>query len=348
MVKIINLIRYSKRHQLIEKLVNGATVLSTFFDAIQYHNIDNPVEFAENLAQEYGLSENQRKLLRKTAERATKARKIVSEINDKYKPGEKGNLEGRARFYKEVFGENPPSESYGVRSFNFVFGVYLPRSYFKADEEGHGGNSSVSIDDTLDYNIKAVTTCQKTKDLDVLCFKVNHQDTSFAMEYSGKPGETSVERHELKHIIDKLISGRLQNTDELSADLFSGLLTRQSLRMQSATQLEPQIKMLKERYKRYKERKIPQGILKDLEKSIQEKEEISREMKNQKIPSLIADLQTEGMEPRVLSYIATTTPIRKLRRRLESVKVYFKKKMRQAEMTDHFLTESAKNPNKTI
>ena len=69
MVKIINLIRHSKRHQLIGQLVDGATALSTLFDAVYAKNCKNPVQFAEILSDEYGLSENQRNLLKKTAER---------------------------------------------------------------------------------------------------------------------------------------------------------------------------------------------------------------------------------------------------------------------------------------
>ncbi len=337
-MKIINLMRQSKRSNLIGRAIAGANALYTFFDIVYSERFIDPIDVARTISEDFGLLEGQKRKLDEVARRTAKAKEIASKLDYEYKPGEKGNLEGRARFFREVFKEEAP-EKFGVRNFTFAFGIYLPGSCWKNGESGLGGNVNVSksIDKILDYNIGAVRRGTRTKDVDNLCFRVNIDDPVFGVEYTERPGETSAEKHELKHIIDKLVSGLgHQYTDELSADLFSGIVSRQSLFVQAETQVEPQIRRQEAKYKRYLEQHFPEDLKEDLANSIKEKKFLAAKMKNRYITHLIADLEANGMDPRVLSYVVTTTPIGKLERRLDSLRSFFRRKMRAVARANSF------------
>ena len=315
-----------KRHYLVGKLINETRALSQFFDEVKNKSV-SPTYLVNELAKEYDLTVNQRRVLGKISTKLTKARTIITYLNDKYKPSEKGNAAGKSTLFKDIYQENPPKE-FGIRSFSFAFGIYLPHEYFEDNTCGDAGANCFSLETVVDYNIKQIEKKEPNfKNLRALCFRINHQDPVFLDEYTEKgQGNTSAEKHELKHIIDSFISGWevKKNTDELSADLFAGIFDRNNILLEIETE-KSRLEKLNDRYKKQQKANIPESCLNNTKNAIDKTNRKIRSL--EKFPiNLMYETSKLGLSFKEISYLVATTHIEQLEYRLKLIKEHLSNK----------------------
>ena len=314
MVKIIDLIKRSKRYYLLRKEVDQARAVSKLFDAVLKDPKVYIPKATDDLVAKYELREEQKDRVIDISERLKKARDIVQSI--------KARSRSPQEFYKSFFGTNMPANS-GVKTFGFTVGVYLPGDNFQGEVAGEArGFSELSLEEILKYNTKQLNGKRNFRDLQVLSFKVNTRDPIFHLELKSKgPGETTVEKHELKHVIDAIISEEERTAEELSADLFSGdLRTAEELNglILKADDLKRTIGNLERRYQKMRENNLPEDLQEKARRSINSHKLTLSYL--EKFPfELVVEAEKIGISYKDLSYIVAMTPFAKLEHRLKLI-----------------------------
>ena len=299
MVKIIDLIKRSKRYYLLRKEVDQARAVSKLFDAVLKDPKVYIPKATDDLVAKYELREEQKNRVIDISERLKKARDIVQSI--------KARSRSPQEFYKSFFGTNMPANS-GVKTFGFTVGVYLPGDNFQGDVVGEArGFSELSLEEILKYNTKQLNGKRNFRDLQVLSFKVNTRDPIFHLELKSKgPGETTVEKHELKHVIDAIIS-----EEERTAEELNGLILK-------ADDLKRTIGNLERRYQKMRENNLPEDLQEKARRSINSHKLTLSYL--EKFPfELVVEAEKIGISYKDLSYIVAMTPFAKLEHRLKLI-----------------------------
>lgn len=322
MVKIIDLTKRSKRYYLVGKEVDQAKAVSELFDEVLKDPKVYISDLTDELISKYDLRKEKKDSLKKISQRLKKAKDIVQAIRSKSKSAQE--------FYKSFFGTEMPSDG-AVRTEGFAVCVYLPDHYFQKDVCGEAiGFKEASLEEILKYNLKQLNGKRNFKDLQALSFKINATDPIFQYELRTKGlGKTSVERHELKHIIDSIISEKDRTAEELSADLFAGdLRTADGINSLTinADLLKKKIQKLEQKYLQMNKQKLPKTIKEPLKMSINSYKLTLEYLEKFPFELIISEAEKEGVDYKTLSYIVSMTPFTKLEHRLKLIVESFKRK----------------------
>ncbi|MEK6936814.1 MAG: hypothetical protein AABW58_01955 [Nanoarchaeota archaeon] len=313
----------AKRDYLVGKLIDGALALSELF----YQNLTNPATdskcLARSLNDKYDLTKNQRGKLRQISNKIERAKSIVGFLTSEYQLGQKGNFEKRQALYRLIYGKEPPKE-FTIKPHSFTMGVYAQKECFKEDVMGDAGSLDVTINDVLRDNgeeIKKGTF--RFRNLDNLVFRVNCDDPDFLAEYKEKGlGNTFVERHEIKHIIDILCWDYSDFSDELSADMFAGHWDRTSIYLGTMA-VEAKVKKMKRDLERLKKEGCPEIAIKLKEDALSKVEKSFRDF----LAISLDDLKevSDNLDNTALSYVVGMIPSRELARKIKLIKEHLKK-----------------------
>ncbi len=325
----------AKRDYLVERLIDGARVLNEFFGSLIKEPSANPKEVVKEVSTKYNLTENQKRKLGRVTSRVTKATEIVDYLKDKYGVTRQGTFRNKNGLYREIYGEKPPKEIFSAKPFSFAIGFYLPTRYF--DENTLGATPDEPF--VLNQFQRSFYKKEQKFNPTALSFKVNYRRLPVKQlkeptdkilqvlfpkhdvkKYATERRKYVVKQHELKHVLDGLLG--LPYARELSASLFAGgqeIETQHNL-LKDVNRAQESLEVALQRYERLKQLNPSQFILDNEQKLIDGYKKLIKDIKVS--VELAQKIAKKDLDHKVLSYIIATTPVKRLKHRLELVDDY--------------------------
>jgi len=343
----------ARRDYLVGKYVDGAMAMRDFFDrAFEDESLDSH-DIAREVASKYDVTPNQRKYLDAVVERVGQAKEIVGLFKKRYGVNQRGMFRDKEEVYRLVFDEEPPKGYFSAEPQSFVVKFKLPPGRFR-EAFGYQGSSKVNLNPAIREFRKKLREGGINLDLPEIVYRINYKSIRKEMSvmrrlFGGSlykqwvKDEQMVEDHEKKHCIDALTSNlnhvrpleivqprRLAEQVypiELSARLFVGRKhpTVEELRMEigrDAVRFETNFDKLIARANgnmgRMNSPFLKEHEKRRAEKLTKKKGETVRQANE--IPlDVFGRLYQNGVDARAASYMVSTTPLPKLKRRLEMV-----------------------------
>ena len=205
--------RQSKRDYLVGRLIAGAKALNEFFDVVSNPG-QNPIRVARELSQKYELTQNQVRNLEGIASRTKEAQDLVNSAIKEYGLTKEGNFRHGHALYRRVFGLIPPrGEYFSATPHSFAIGFCLPKRCFP-DNTTDDGKLVVTLGEVVGGHFISKSIPEhrlspprfrSTLNLMLISYTMNYEDVFFSYLY-GFNKDRHTHKHELRHIIDNIIS----------------------------------------------------------------------------------------------------------------------------------------------
>lgn len=347
----------NKRDYLVGKLVDGATALNEFFEQVQEDSSLNPADVARDLASKHDLTDQQQKKMGIIASRVTKAKEVVDYLKEKFGVDEDGYIADQNGFQQYMRNEfQPGSDCVPNHDFNAYLQIFTIMFDFIHDEPVGGPLGSTPtghLDDSLDEDTLRRAENEKkyiARTARLLSYKIYSERIANPYKSDERSEKAYllgilhwidtndiVNKHEIKHIIDKLIGSSIA-ARELSANLASydrgeddmEAIIKMSLHQDignATARVQIDRSMLSEMEEELsdRDRSDPESIIASsyrMQKRFLAAQEWYLQIVQDLSPDLIFGILQNGLPSKVLSYIVGTTDAPKLQHRLELVNNY--------------------------
>lgn len=324
----------------------NAKAYEDLIDEFTYKNVSDPINAGLLIARHHGLTGHNTKGIFDTARRIKLASNIVNHLRMKYDANKNNEIQKKEEFYRKFFDSKVP-ESINFELLNFAIVAYVPQELFdplSINEKGRvmhafgfhvERNNVEEILETIYDETYSIRYEPRYDDIDILFLNINHEGIkkNFTAESSKEKyvairehlsirdgedyGIESVKRHEFKHLVDCIINNGNYVAREISADLFEGILTEDSLineNGQIGLDMENDLKFYK----------LSGGqVAGDSEEEIIKRHTTRMKCINEFPLDVAKELHGKGVSAKTLSYIVSTTRVEQLASTFVSLNDYF-------------------------
>lgn len=200
------------------QVLNKARAHRSLFKRVHISRDMSPINIetlTKKLVDHYELSGEDRYTFEEVGQRLGVCVSAIDSVKQQYGVNRQGNIVNKRELYESVYGrESPKAKQFYVTPHPFALCFYLPNSYFKRNKSG---DTSSVLDNPLDY---LISYGDNNEILNALIARIRRKDIHEPIHK--KYQEEITFDHELKHIIDKIISPVALELIEVSANLYCG------------------------------------------------------------------------------------------------------------------------------
>ncbi|MBI2579089.1 MAG: hypothetical protein HYW26_05235 [Candidatus Aenigmarchaeota archaeon] len=351
-----------RKDYLVGKLLDGNRVLYEFFEVVISRKSTDPFQVAENLIRHYNLTPNQQKYLRRIADRTQRAKRVISYLEKRFGINREGYFDNPEEVYRFMHsGKEPPKPVLNAKPYSIAVGFEHVEWVYQ-NILGYAGRGSVDID-SLDSDENLRRTFKRAikgddRSFEMLSFSYRTPEQRHRileqefLDYLGtdesadvkalKHGVRRTVLHEIRHVINRIISPENYYSEEISARLYErggdllSVYTGFDQEIEKAKKMaEKLINEHEMRLKRLIEQGAPPIIVERSNKRLPELRERGKK-DVEDITSwedltrqILGSLRWNSTYRRELSYFFTTTPQEKTRHRLELIRDYLPRRIKR-------------------